>query len=220
MLTFERDGAERFPLAAARILPEIEAIAARLEPDRAGIRLHGIGELPALLAPGTAIGDVAAGAIGAAARPVRAILFDKTATANWSLGWHQDRTIVVSECRDVDGYGPWTVKAGLLHVAPPFALLARMVTLRVHLDPVAADNAPLLIAPGSHCAGRVAEEDIDAVVAACRIATCLADRGDIWLYATPILHASEAAAQPRRRRVLQIDYAAENLPGDLQWLGV
>jgi len=220
MLTFEHDGAERFPLAAARILPHIEAIASRLEPDQAGIRLHGIDPLPALLAPGGAIGDVAVGAIGPAARPVRAILFDKTATANWSLGWHQDRTIVVCERRDVDGYGPWTVKAGLLHVAPPFDLLAGMVTLRVHLDPVSADNAPLLIAPGSHRAGRVAEEDIDAAVTRCGIATCLAERGDIWLYATPILHASEAAAKPERRRVLQVDYAAEDLPGGLEWLGI
>ena len=220
MLTFERDGAERFPLVAVRMLPEIEAIATRLDPDRAGIRLHGIDALRALLAPGTAIGAVAAGAIGPAARPVRAILFDKTATANWSLGWHQDRTIVVTERHDVGGYGPWTVKAGLLHVAPPLELLARMVTLRVHLDPVAIDNAPLLIAPGSHHAGRVAEEDIDTLVAACGIATCLANRGDIWLYATPILHASNAAVLPKRRRVLQIDYAAEDLPAGLTWLGI
>ncbi|MEO7688767.1 MAG: phytanoyl-CoA dioxygenase family protein [Sphingomonas sp.] len=220
MLTFERDGAERFPLAAVEILRDIEAIVSGLEPDRAGIRLHAIEGLPALLASGAAIGSVASGAIGAAARPVRAILFDKTATANWSLGWHQDRTIVVAERREVKGYGPWTVKAGLLHVAPPFELLARMVTLRVHLDPVSADNAPLLIAPGSHRAGRVAEQDIDAVVAACGVATCRAERGDVWLYATPILHASEAAARPQRRRVLQVDYAAEDLPYGLEWLGI
>ena len=112
------------------------------------------------------------------------------------------------------------MKAGLLHVAPPLELLARMVTLRVHLDPVAIDNAPLLIAPGSHHAGRVAEEDIDTLVAACGIATCLANRGDIWLYATPILHASNAAVLPKRRRVLQIDYAAEDLPAGLTWLGI
>jgi len=220
LLTFERDGAQRFPRAAVEMLPEIEATVSGLEPDRAGIRLYGIDGLSALLAPETAIGSVAAGVIGQAARPVRAILFDKTATANWSLGWHQDRTIVVAERCEVEGYGPWTIKAGLLHVAPPFELLARMVTLRVHLDTVSADNAPLLIAPGSHRAGRVAEQDLDSVVAACGVVPCPAERGDIWLYATPILHASEAAAVPQRRRVLQIDYAAEPLPGELEWLGV
>jgi len=220
MLTFGRDGAERFALAALDAVQDIEAIASRLEPDRAGIRLHGIDALQPLLAPESAIGGIAADAIGPAARPMRAILFDKTAAANWSLGWHQDRTIVVAERHDVEGYGPWTVKAGLLHVAPPFKLLARMVTLRVHLDPVGVDNAPLLIAPGSHRAGQVAEEDIDALVTACGVSICLAERGDVWLYATPILHASNAAVIPQRRRVLQIDYATGDLPGGLTWLGI
>lgn len=39
-------------------------------------------------------------------------------------------------------------------------------------------------------------------------------------YATPILYASEAATMPVQRRVLQLDFAAEDLPGGLQWLGV
>lgn len=49
---------------------------------------------------------------------------------------------------------------------------------------------------------------------------CLAAAGDMWAYATPILHASSAATQPRRRRVLQVDYAAIDLPGGLEWLGI
>ncbi len=220
MMIFERDGAQLFASAAEAVLPRIDSIAAALEPERAGNRLHGIGTLPALVGPGTQIGAIAEAALGGSPGPVRAILFDKTATTNWSLGWHQDRTIVVRGRRDVAGFGPWTVKAGLLHVAPPFDLLARMVTLRIHLDPVGADNAPLMIAPGSHRFGRVAEASIDSVVEACGTATCLAGRGDVWLYATPILHASNAAATPGRRRVLQIDYAAEALPGGLEWLGI
>lgn len=92
--------------------------------------------------------------------------------------------------------------------------------MRIHLDPVGPENAPLLVAPGSHRFGRVAETDIDAVVARCGIATCLAEAGDVWLYATPILHASNAASVPKRRRVLQVDYAAEALPGGLAWLGI
>ena len=54
----------------------------------------------------------------------------------------------------------------------------------------------------------------------CGTVACLASRGDIWLYATPILHASDAAANPRHRRVLQLDYSADDLPGDLEWLGI
>ncbi|PZU47774.1 MAG: phytanoyl-CoA dioxygenase [Sphingomonas sp.] len=158
--------------------------------------------------------------LGSDCRPVRAILFDKSEQANWALGWHQDRTICVRERRGVPGFGPWTIKSGLLHVAPPFDLLAGMLTLRVHLDDVPADNAPLLIAPGSHRFGRVSVEDIESVVQACGIQTCAAKAGDIWLYSTPILHASEASARPRRRRVLQLDYAAGSLPNGLEWAGI
>ena len=127
---------------------------------------------------------------------------------------------MVRERREVDGFGPWTVKQGLQHVAPPFALLEAMVTLRVHIDPVPVDNAPLLVALGSHKCRRIPETAVEAVVADSRVHACIAERGDIWMYATPILHASDAAVRPVRRRVLQIDFTAEPLPSGLEWLGV
>jgi hypothetical protein len=68
--------------------------------------------------------------------PFAQILFDKNADQNWSLGWHQDRTIAVRQRIDIDGFGPWSVKSGMVHVGPPFDLLASMVTVRVHLDAV------------------------------------------------------------------------------------
>ena len=95
-----------------------------------------------------------------------------------------------------------------------------MLTLRLHVDPVGPGNAPLLIAPGSHRLGVLPEAAIPAAVARCGALACLADPGDVWVYATPILHASEPADAPTRRRVLQVDYAAAELPGGLEWLGV
>lgn len=68
------------------------------------------------------------------------------------------------ERADVPGFGPWTIKSGLLHVAPPPELLATMLTMRVHLDDVSEDNAPLLIAPGSHRLGRISEAEVAGVV--------------------------------------------------------
>lgn len=127
--------------------------------------------------------------------------------------------IAVRERVEAEGFGPWTRKHGALHVAPPFEVLAQMATLRVHLDPVPELNAPLLVAPGSHRLGRIAEADVPAVVVRCGAAACLAAPGDVWLYSTPILHASERATAPARRRVLQVDYALDDLPGGLQWLG-
>jgi hypothetical protein len=220
-LTLGTDGAERHIRALGEAeLEMLERLFAGLPVDRAGVRLHGIARLAAALGQGSSAWRLAASAVGPAARPVRAILFDKTESANWSLAWHQDRTIPVRARVETPGFGPWTVKAGMIHVAPPFALLERMVTLRIHLDPVDAGNAPLLVAPRSHRLGRVPEPDIDRVVSQCGQAACLARRGDIWIYATPILHASDAARRPARRRVLQVDYSPDDLPDGLEWLGV
>jgi hypothetical protein len=219
-LAFDRDGAERWRGAASVHLEAIVRALARQPGDQAGIRLIGIPELSDLFGAGGAIGIRIAGVLGRATRPVRMILFDKSAKTNWALGWHQDRTIVVRNREDVPGFGPWTTKSGLLHVAPPIGLLERMMTIRIHLDPVPETNAPLLIAPGSHLLGRVAEAEIANAVARHGVVACLAEAGDIWAYSTPILHASDAAAEPRHRRVLQVDYAAEDLPGGLEWFGI
>ena len=156
-----------------------------------------------MLAADGPIGSIAATMIGLLARPVRAVLFDKTPAMNWSLGWHQDRTIVVETRTPAEGFGPWTVKAGLIQVEPPFALLERMVTLRIHPDPVDDTNAPLRVVPGSHTIGKVAADDVLLYVARLGERICLAERGDVWLYATPILHGSRAANPPRRPRVLR-----------------
>jgi hypothetical protein len=154
-LTIADHGAQLFRSAALDDLSGLLAALADLPAEQAGVRISGLPGLRPYLAPGGSIGAVASRALGAEGRPVRAILFDKSEAANWSLAWHQDRTICVRKRVEVDGFGPWSVKAGLHHVAPPFDLLARMVTLRVHLDDVPATNAPLLIAPGSHRHGRV-----------------------------------------------------------------
>jgi hypothetical protein len=220
-LSFDRDGAELFPAAADEtVLTMVETALADLPADRAGLRLYGVAGLADLLGPAGRIGALAAAVLGEGVRPVRAILFDKTPATNWSLAWHQDRVMAVKQRVEVGGFGPWSRKHGALHVAPPFELLARMLTLRLHLDAVGPANAPLLIAPGSHRLGRVAEADMPEAVARSGTFACLAARGDAWLYATPILHASERAVEPTRRRVLQVDFAAHDLPGGLEWLGI
>lgn len=217
---FAAYGAQLFKGAMKPCLDTLEAALSTLRQSEAGLRLHGMEALRPLLAHDGGIGAVAASILGASAMPVRAILFNKSPETNWSLAWHQDRTICVKDRHETQGFGPWTIKSGLIHVSPPFDVLKRMVTLRAHLDDVPATNAPLLIAPGSHLHGRVAVNDTDKIIALCGTAACVAEAGDIWLYATPILHASEKAAIPASRRVLQVDYAAEELPGGLEWLGV
>jgi hypothetical protein len=220
-LRFEEDGAQIFAgaLDNAACL-SIEQAIADLPSDVPGVRIGSAPALRAMLAVDGPIGGIAASVLGPEASAVRAVLFDKTAARNWALGWHQDRTIVVEQRADIEGFGPWTVKAGLIQVEPPFAILERIVTIRVHLDPVDATNAPLRIVPGSHRLGRLPEASIKHLVEDRGERECLANRGDVWLYATPIIHGSRVADPPRRRRVLQIDYAAVDLPPPLRWRGL
>lgn len=217
---FAKAGAVHLRGIALPVVADILAVLKGVPADHAGLRLRGIPPLAVLIQSGGVIGEAAERAIGQGATPVRAVLFDKSTTTNWSLGWHQDRTICVQQRIDTPGFGPWTVKQGIQHVAPPIGLLERMVTMRVHLDDVPDENAPLLIAPGSHCLGRIPEREIPEIVQRCGTVICTAQIGDIWLYSTPILHASEAAQNPSRRRVLQVDYACTTLPNGLVWAGI
>lgn len=219
-LTLAEHGACRLDGAANSILEELDALAAELTATRAGQRLEGNAILCALTAEGALLQRLAAQHIGGTARAVRALFFDKNANMNWALGWHQDRTIAVAYRHDVAGFGPWTTKSGMTHVAPPFSILVRMLTMRVHIDPVPSDNAPLLIAPSSHRAGLVREKDIPETIARYGSHACLAERGDVWIYATPILHASERATADGHRRVLQVDFSVDELPAPLAWRGI
>lgn len=218
---FETRGAVRVRAALAEAeLTAIEAALSDAPTNVAGVRLAGNAGLGECLSASTPVGALASAALNASAFPVRAVLFDKGSENNWGLGWHQDRTIVVKSRRETDGFGPWSIKAGMQHVAPPFDVLEAMVTMRIHLDPVDEDNAPLLYLPGSHRMGRLSEADVSVVAEQTPAATCLAERGDAWIYSTAIVHASKPALTPSRRRVLQIDFAAQPLPGGLEWLGV
>jgi hypothetical protein len=216
----ERDGARLLEGGAVACLADMGAVLAGHDQREAGVRLFGMPRLASFLDGTSHLGGVARSFAGATARPVRAILFDKNSERNWPLAWHQDRAIAVRTRINVPGYGPWTRKAGVEHVAPPSDLLRKMLTMRIHLDDVPADNAPLLIAVGSHRAGVIREADLDAVVRASVVHPCTAARGDVWLYRTLILHASERAAMPSRRRVLQVDYSPDELPDGLEWLGL
>jgi ectoine hydroxylase-related dioxygenase (phytanoyl-CoA dioxygenase family) len=218
-LQLGRDGAEQYPgFVSIDAIGELQKLLSD-EPQCAGVRLFGNGSLSRWLVENRLL-DLVSHALDAPAHPVRAILFDKHAGANWALGWHQDRTIAVRSRSNEPGFSHWTTKAGVQHVEPPFWIIERMVTARIHIDPVRSSSAPLLIAPGSHRLGRISEAQIEAVVDHCGTSACLAEIGDVWLYGTAILHASERSVSSNSRRVLQIDFSADALPGALEWLGI
>jgi len=213
-MQLDPDGARKFPAVfnAARL----EDLRAFFSSGGRSARLEPLPGLADQLAPATRL----VRRLLPNARPVFARWFDKSAERNWSLGWHQDRTVALAARLEAPGFAQWTVKAGIAHAVPPFEFLERMLTVRLHLDPVDEENAPLLVAPGSHRLGRIAEAELASTVAQCGVESCLADAGDLWVYRAPLLHASGRARRPRRRRVLQLAYSADTLPAGLDWHGV
>lgn len=87
-LQFHRDGAQRFHGAVIDDLTDLRAALDHLPIDQPGIRLNDVARLARYLAPRGSIGATAASILGPKSRAVRAVLFDKTATTNWSLAWH------------------------------------------------------------------------------------------------------------------------------------
>jgi ectoine hydroxylase-related dioxygenase (phytanoyl-CoA dioxygenase family) len=147
---------------------------------------------------------------------VRGILFNKTRTSNWKVVWHQDLTIAVRERRDVDGFGPWTVKAGVLHVQPPAEIMRGILAIRLHLDESGIDNGPLRVIAGSHREGRLSAEQIGSWEKENSV-TCTVPRGGALLMCPLLLHASSACAIPKSRRVIHLEFACAELPQGLEW---
>ncbi|MGP0066307.1 MAG: phytanoyl-CoA dioxygenase family protein [Isosphaeraceae bacterium] len=163
--------------------------------------------------------EIAEAVLGPGAFAVRGLFFDKTPTANWNLPWHQDLTIAVRERRDTLGFGPWTRKGGIAHVHAPADLLARMVTIRLHLDDCGPESGPMRVLPGSHASGKL---DPGAIATwssrAGELAVdCLVPAGGAVIMRPMLVHASASGTGPGRRRVIHLEYAAEALPGGLHW---
>jgi hypothetical protein len=147
---------------------------------------------------------------------VRATFFDKVPDANWSLFWHQDNAIAVKERRDLPGFSGWSQKAGVWQVQPPMEVLAEMIAVRVHLDDCGPDNGPLRVLPGSHRCGWL-DEELDAWKSRVPEVVCTVGRCGIVAMRPLILHASAPSESARHRRVIHIEYAANELPAGLDW---
>lgn len=155
--------------------------------------------------------------LGSDAKAVRGILFDKTSDANWKVPWHQDVTIAVSRRVEAAGYGPWSTKAGVLHVQPPAEVLERMISVRVHLDDCPEENGALRVVAGSHRMGKLPAILPDDALDQDRMVVCGVRSGGVLMMRPLLVHASSAASQPVHRRVLHFDYAAAMLP--VEWGG-
>jgi ectoine hydroxylase-related dioxygenase (phytanoyl-CoA dioxygenase family) len=188
-------------------------------PDRRGGARLSMSQTPALVAAATrsSLMDLANALLGMSCFAVRALYFDKTPDTNWRVTWHQDLTIAVNQQKYAPGFGPWSEKNGVVHVQPPPSVLESMIAIRLHLDDCGATNGPLRVIPGSHTAGRLSASDVAAWRSRGPEVPCTARRGDVLIMRPLLLHASSSATTPGHRRVLHIEYASHDLPGELEW---
>jgi ectoine hydroxylase-related dioxygenase (phytanoyl-CoA dioxygenase family) len=154
--------------------------------------------------------------LGPSACAVRAIFFEKSSEANWKVAWHQDLSIAVKEKHEVNGFGPWSEKEGVIHVQPPAEMMAKMVALRLHLDDNTPENGPLKMIPGSHLHGRLSTSATDQWKTHAAV-ECHSPAGSVLLMRPLLLHSSSASKKPLNRRVLHIEFANFDLPAPLDW---
>jgi ectoine hydroxylase-related dioxygenase (phytanoyl-CoA dioxygenase family) len=201
----------------------MEAIKAEVSVDHEILRRTGIRNLEkkfasiARVAAEPSVLSMAEDSLGSEARLVRALFFDKTPERNWSVGWHQDRTVALSRRVELSGWGPWTRKEGVDHVQPPREVLEQMVTIRVHVD--AADEADgcLFVIPGSQKLGILKKREINQVVAVSTPRACVVGAGDALVIRPLILHSSLKSRRPAHRRVVHLEYSSYELPAGIAW---
>jgi ectoine hydroxylase-related dioxygenase (phytanoyl-CoA dioxygenase family) len=206
-------------LAAAEVDDLRAALGEIPQGGRQGGLRDALSQVPAVLrcARDPRIVGLAEAMLGAGARPVKGIVFDKTPAANWKVPWHQDLTICVQRRLDVAGFGPWSEKEGILHVQPPVEVLERILALRIHLDDAGPDNGALRVLPGTHRSGRLGEAEIERLRGEVPEVVCDVPAGGVMLMRPLLLHASSPCHRPAHRRVLHIEYSASPLPGGLAW---
>lgn len=226
-LRTEGDALRRDGFVVVERLEGLELEALRTEADRllrgaaAGARnALGRSSLLRQLAEAGPVARLARSLLGEKARPVKLTLFDKSPAANWKVPWHQDRTIAVRERRErpeIAGFGPWSIKDGVPHVQPPIEVLEAILAIRVHLDDTPESNGALRVVPGSHRHGRLDAERIRVLRAELGEIACPVPAGGSMAMFPLLLHASSAAREPGRRRVLHYEFTAFELPGGLAW---
>jgi ectoine hydroxylase-related dioxygenase (phytanoyl-CoA dioxygenase family) len=145
--------------------------------------------------------------LGAAAVPYRATLFDKSADANWLVIWHQDTALPLRRQEDRAGWGPWSMKSGVIYAHAPTAALDRVLALRVHLDDSTPSNGPLRVLPGTHRLGVLSDTDVSTLAQQNEPVDCVVARGGVLGMRPLTVHASSKSRSDAPRRVLHIEYA-------------
>lgn len=203
------------------ILPEIvederlsrlaeSLVTASMRRSRAGLR-HALGsDAVSALANDELLLAAARGMLGQWAYPFRATMFEKTTDANWLVVWHQDTALPLRQRRETPGWGPWSIKEGVVYAHAPASALSQVLALRVHLDDSTPRNGPLRVLPATHALGVLGDDAIHQLAKDIVPVECCVPCGGIVAMKPLVVHSSSKSQSERPRRVLHIEYAAKS----------
>nr|WP_214447277.1 phytanoyl-CoA dioxygenase family protein [Flavihumibacter rivuli] len=146
---------------------------------------------------------------------VKSIYFDKPASSNWYVSYHQDLTISVDKKVELPGFSFWTVKQNQFAVQPPTEILQNIVTVRIHLDNTDEENGALKVIPGSHLKSIYRPESTNWTTES--VVSCNVLKGGIMLMKPLLLHSSGRTTNKKQRRVIHIEFSNMELPEGLNW---
>jgi len=123
-------------------------------------------------------------------------------------GVAQDKVLPLCERHETPGWGPWSVKDGVIYAHASATALAQVLALRVHLDDSIADNGPLRVLPGTHKMGVLSDDAIHRLAEEVTSVDCLVPRGGVLAMRPLIVHASSKSRSELPRWVLHLEYVA------------
>src|SRR5271156_3796717 len=119
--------------------------------------------------------------LGPEAFPFRATLFDKSPVSNWLVAWHQDTALPLRERKEGEGWGPWSVKDGVIYAHASASALSQVLALRLHLDDSRTESGPLRVLPGTHQRGVLTDDEMSKLAGELPANECTVDVGGLLL---------------------------------------
>lgn len=175
--------------------------------NRAGLRSLMANNAVRDVAVSPALIEIAEDLLEAKPVPYKATLFEKTGKANWLVAFHQDTALPVRSAPNKDGWGPSSVKDGVMFSHAPTDALHKVVALRLHLDDSTELNGPLRVIPDSHAKRVLDDREFEQIVKVGDHVKCVIKKGGIIAMSPLIFHASSKIINDTPRRVLHIEYA-------------
>lgn len=182
--------------------------------SRAGVRHVMRLQVVATFAQDPQLMRIAEEILGNKTFPFKATLFDKSPTANWLVVWHQDTALPLRDRHETPGWGPWSVKEGVIYAHAPHSVLSQILALRVHLDDSTAENGPLRVLPRTHTLGVLTDDELHELSTRIAAVDCLTSSGGVLAMRPLIVHASSKSQSNSPRRVLHIEYASSEADFD------